>query len=305
MFKILVIDDEVFLREMLRDIFTHAGYEVIVAQNGNEGLDKIHSEKPDLVLLDCQMPVMDGYEVLTQLKKEPRYQTLPVIMLTAMASEQDEIKGLNLGLDDYITKPFKTPILVARVKTILERKKASAQSNPLTSLAGNIAIQDEVESRIKAKKSFALLYIDISNFKSFNDRYGFDRGDDVIKYTAGCLLSVMKTNGDDFIGHVGGDDFVFITTTERAVTVAEEFISRFDEGIKNYYDDTDRNNGYIMSIDRNYNKQQFPIMSVSVAIISTQIANIVHYGDIARRAAELKKVAKQNKGSSYVFEKRR
>jgi len=305
MFKILVIDDETFLREMLKDIFTHAGYEVITAKNSNEGLDKIHSENPDLVLLDCSMPVMDGYEVLTELKKEPRFQNLPVIMLTAMASEQDEIKGLNLGLDDYITKPFKTPILIARVKTILERKKASAQSNPLTSLAGNLAIQDEVTARLEAKKKFALLYVDISNFKSYNDRYGFGKGDDVIKYTAGCLISVMKAGSEDFVGHIGGDDFIFLTAPERAVTVAEEFISKFDGGIKNYYEDEDRRNGYIMSIDRNYNKQQFPIMSVSVAIISTEVANITHYGDIARRAAELKKLAKQNRGSSYVFEKRR
>jgi diguanylate cyclase (GGDEF)-like protein len=305
MFKILVIDDEVFLREMISDIFSHAGYNVITAQNGNEGLDKIYSEMPDLVLLDCAMPVMDGYEVLAKIKKEPRFQNLPVIMLTANATENDEIKGLSLGLDDYITKPFKTPILVARVKTILERKKMSADSNPLTSLSGNIAIEKEVTCRIAEKKQFALLYIDISNFKSFNDRYGFQRGDDVIKYTAGCLVSVMKASGEDFVGHIGGDDFVFITTTSRAVTVAEEFISRFDAGIKNFYDETDRKNGYIMSIDRNYNKQQFPIMSVSVAIISSDIANLSHYGDIARRAAELKKVAKKNAGSSYVFEKRR
>ena len=307
MAKILIIDDEPFLREMLNDILSLAGYDVIKSVNGREGLEKIFSEKPDIVLLDCSMPEMDGYEVLTQLRKEPKFMNLPVIMLTAMSGESEEIKGFSLGLDDYITKPFKSAVLLARVRTILERKKLSVDANPLTSLAGNAAIKAEAEKRLQLGKQFALLYVDISNFKSYNDKYGFQRGDDVIKFTADCLLSAVKTDCDeeDFVGHIGGDDFVMITSHKKAETFAQRFINKFDAGICNFYDETDKRNGYISSIDRQYNKKNFPIMTVSVAIISTEVSSLTHFADISKRAAELKSVAKRNEKSSYVFERRK
>ncbi|MCL1971561.1 MAG: response regulator [Endomicrobia bacterium] len=307
MAKILIVDDEPFLREMLSDILSLAGYEVIKAVNGKDGLEKIFSQKPDIVLLDCSMPEMDGYEVLTHLRKEPKFMNLPVIMLTAMSSESEEIKGFSLGLDDYITKPFKSAVLLARVRTILERKKLSVDANPLTSLAGSAAIKSEAEKRLQLGKHFALLYVDISNFKSFNDKYGFQRGDDVIKYTADCILSAIKSdcNEDDFVGHIGGDDFVMITSPKKAEELAQKFIDKFDADIYNFYDETDRRNGYIMSIDRQYNKKSFPIMTVSVAIISTEVSSLSHFADISKRAAELKSVAKRNEKSSYVFERRK
>jgi diguanylate cyclase (GGDEF)-like protein len=307
MAKILIIDDEPFLREMLNDILSLAGYEVVKASNGREGLHKILSECPDIVLLDCSMPEMDGYEVLTHLRKEPKFKNLPVIMLTAMSGESEEIKGFSLGLDDYITKPFKSAVLLARIHTILERKKMSVDSNPLTSLAGNTAIKSEAEKRLQLGKQFAFLYIDISNFKSFNDKYGFQRGDDVIKYTADCLLSAVKSDfsEEDFVGHVGGDDFVIMTIPAKAETLAKKVIDKFDSGIKNFYDEIDKKNGYIISIDRQYNKKSFSIMTVSVAIISTDVSSLLHFSDISKRAAELKSLAKRNEKSSYVFERRK
>lgn len=307
MAKILIVDDEPFLREILSDILTLAGYEVVKACNGKEGLQKIFSEKPDIVLLDCSMPEMDGYEVLTQLRKDPKFMNLPIIMLTAISDESEEIKGFSLGVDDYITKPFKSSVLLARIRTILECKKLSVDANPLTSLAGNAAVKAEAEKRLQLGKKFVLLYIDISNFKSFNDKYGFQRGDDVIKYTADCLLSALKSdcNEEDFVGHMGGDDFVIITTPGKAEPLAVKFIELFDGGILNFYDEKDKQNGYIMSVDRQYNKKNFPIMTVSVAIISAEISNLTHFADIVKRAAELKSVAKRSKKSSYVFERRK
>ncbi len=307
MAKILVVDDEPFLREMLKDILNIEGYQVISAADGKEGLDKIFSEKPDIVLLDCSMPEMDGYEVLERLRKDPQYINLPVIMLTAMSGEKEEIKGFSLGLDDYITKPFKAAVLLARIRTILERKKLSMDTNPLTGLAGNNAIKHEAEKRISLGEKFALLYIDISNFKSFNDKYGFERGDEVIKFTAECITSVVKEEQgkDDFIGHIGGDDFVIITSPDKSEMLAQKFIIKFDEGVVNFYDDEDKKNGYIMSVDRQFHENKFAFMTVSVAMISTEISNLTHFADISKRSAELKSVAKRNEKSSFVIERRK
>jgi len=120
--KILVVDDEPSLREMLDDILTMEGFKVIKAKDGQEGLEKIYSESPDLVILDCSMPVLDGYEVLERMRKDPVLYSKPVIMLTVLSGEFDEIKGLELGADDYITKPFKPAQLIARINSVLERK---------------------------------------------------------------------------------------------------------------------------------------------------------------------------------------
>lgn len=122
MTKILVIDDEPSLRDMLDDILTMDGFDVVTAINGEDGLRKIYDESPDLILLDCSMPVLDGYEVLERMRKDPVLFSKPVIMLTVLSGEYDEIKGLELGADDYITKPFRSAQLIARINSVLERK---------------------------------------------------------------------------------------------------------------------------------------------------------------------------------------
>ncbi len=306
-FTILVIDDELLLREMLRDIFTIAGYNVITAENGKEGLEKIEQCLPDFVILDGSMPVMDGFETLEQIRKNPKFINLPVMMFTALSGESEQIKGLSLGADDYITKPFKTPILLTKVKNILDRKKKSMDVNPLTSLPGNLSIQENVEKRIANKTHFSLLYADLNNFKSFNDKYGFYTGDNVIKFTAELLQNTVRKYGmlSDFVGHIGGDDFVIITESGNSITLAENIIKEFDKGITRFYSKEDVKNGFIVSTDRNDNIQKFPIMTISIAIIATNVAHLTHFAEISKRASDLKKLAKKNNKSSYVFERRK
>jgi diguanylate cyclase (GGDEF)-like protein len=152
-----------------------------------------------------------------------------------------------------------------------------------------------------------MIYLDISNFKSFNDRYGFQRGDEIIKNTADVMIRASREKGErgDFIGHIGGDDFIMITSPERSTAVCEEVIKRFDESIPGFYDPEDRHRGYIVSVDRNNNLQKFPYMTVSLAVISTTITKVVHYGQLSKIAAELKKVAKRSPHSTFVVEKRK
>ncbi len=305
--KILVIDDEMMLREMLKDIFSIAGYDVVTAENGKEGLQKIEEEMPDFVILDGSMPVMDGFETLKEIRKNPRFVNLPVVMFTALSGEAEQIKGLNLGADDYITKPFKTSVLLSKVKNILDRKKQSMDVNPLTGLPGNLTIQNTVERHIANRNSFSLLYIDLANFKSFNDKYGFYRGDEVIKFTASLLTNITKECGSvtDFVGHVGGDDFVIISSIDNSIKIAENIIERFDNGIKSFYDKKDLQQGFIVTTDRQDKVTKIPVMTVSVSIIDTNIACLSHYAEISKRAAELKKEVKKRKKSAYMFERRK
>lgn len=304
--KILVVEDEYILRELLQDVLEQAGFNVVVACDGEEGLKKIYSESPDLILLDCQMPKMDGYEVLQNLRKDPMMINKPVIMLTVKSSENDQLKGISLGVDDYMTKPFNHQILIAKVKTILERKELSISTNPLTQLPGNIAIQREISRSIESNIPFVFLYLDLANFKSYNDYYGFSKGDEVIKHLANILVSSVKLYGagGGFVGHVGGDDFIVIAMEETYKKIADEIIKNFDSTIKNFYKDDDIKRGYIVGKDRMGNIQNFPIMTVSIACISTYRRKIKHYGQISQIASELKKYAKQFNKSIMVEDRR-
>ncbi|MCB4792318.1 MAG: response regulator [Elusimicrobia bacterium] len=305
--KILVIDDEPNLREMLSDILSNEGFTVVTASNGEEGLKKIYEESPDLIVLDCAMPILDGYELLERMRTDPMLLNKPVVMLTVQNNEHDEIRGLRLGVDDYITKPFKPSLLVARINSVLERKMQSISANPLSFLPGNAAIKAEAEKRIVNSIPFAMIYLDIANFKSFNDRYGFQRGDEIIKNTASILIRSVQTYGQkgDFIGHIGGDDFIIISTPSNFIGIAEEIIRLFDESIPKFYDKEDRERGYIVSKDRSGNTKNFPFMTIQLAIISNEQTRIAHYGELSEIASELKKIAKQSERSTYVLDRRK
>lgn len=305
--KILVVDDSDSFQETMRSLLSMANFDVITASDGKEGFEKISKDSPDLVILDCNMPEMDGYQVVKAMRADPLLANKPVIMLTGRDTEYDEILGLSLGIDDYIIKPFNPSLLVARVNSALQRKIQSIGANPLTYLSGNTVIKAEAEKRIEEKRAFSMIYIDLSNFKSFNDKYGFEKGDEVLRHTANIIIRAVREFGEkgDFLGHIGGDDFIVLTGAEIYPKIAEKIIEEFDSTIGTYYDRQDAAKGYIESVDRNNRPQKFPIMTISIAIISTSYTKITHYGKLSQIAAELKKVAKKFNNSSYVVDRRK
>jgi len=305
--KILVVDDDPDTLELIKIGLEFRNYEVITGVNGEEALEKISSENPDLVVLDVMMPKIDGLEVCRRAKANFFTSQIPIILLTARGQVEDKVQGLSLGADDYVSKPFDMRELAARVEMILRRTKLSLEASPLTGLPGNIAIQREIENRIKDKKIFAVCYMDLDNFKAYNDRYGHSAGDKVIKATAEIIAHVIKEigNPDDFVGHIGGDDFICITTPDKSEKICQEIIERFDNEIPNHYRPRDRKKGYIQSFDRRGNLQKFPLMSISIAIVTNEQRKIEHHGKIAQIAAELKKYAKTFEGSVYVKDRRR
>lgn len=304
--KILVIEDEEILQEMVKDFLSISGFDVCVASDGEEGLRLIYEELPDLVLLDCQMPKMDGYEVLSRIRKDPLLVNLPVIMLTVKSSESDQLKGIQLGADDYIIKPYNRNVLVAKIRTLLERKELSLSTNPLTQLPGSFYIQKEVQHRIQNNKPFVIFYLDLDNFKSFNDYYGFHKGDEVIKFVANILVNVVKqyVPQEGIVGHIGGDDFVVVLPVENYKTVAEKIIEIFDRDIKKFYSEEDLRRGYIETENRQGQLQKFPIMTISIVGINSVRTKITHYAQISQICAELKKYAKQFNKSIFVEERR-
>lgn len=305
--KILIIEDTEFMKKLISDVLKEAGYEVVTASSGDEGLQKVREEKPDLVLLDVVMPGMDGFEVCRILREDESNNLMPIIMLTAQENEDHKLEGLELGADDYIIKPFNSRELVSRVRNTLKRIDRNRLANPLTGLRGNIEIQVEINQRIAKKEVFAVIYGDLDNFKSYNDVYGFASGDRAIKLTADVLIDATNTFGNsrDFIGHIGGDDFVIITTPDKVDAICENIIKTFDIKIKELYCKEDVDRGYIVTSNRQGQIMKFPLVSISLSVVTNEERELISHVQIAEIAAELKKKAKAMQGSVYVKDRRR
>jgi len=305
--RILVVDDDPNIRELIVETLDDGKYETIEARDGNEALEICANEKPDIIVLDVMMPDIDGLEVCLRLRNEALTCHIPIILLTAKGMLEDKIRGMQTGADDYLTKPFDPLELEARIEMHLRRSLRDGEASPLTGLPGNRAIEEAIESRIASGRRFAVCYIDLDDFKAYNDRYGFLAGSEVIKLTTKAILESLDKYGDrnDFAGHIGGDDFIVVTDMDRAPIICGEVIRLFDERIPAHYEPDDRDRGSIISTDRQGNVSEFPIMTISIAVVHNTYRKLEHPGKVAQIAAELKKYAKDMEGSNLVFDRRR
>ncbi len=305
--KILVIDDDPNVGLLISAVLKKYNYSVTTLYHGEEARSYLRDHKPDLILLDLRMPGMDGYALCRRIREAPETRDIPIIILSGVSEVDARVNTIELGADDFITKPFDVRELRARVNRILKRKSADTALNPLTKLPGSPAIEEEVLRRIAEEKPFAFCYVDADNFKAYNDVYGYARGDEVIKRIAQLLLEKARALGgpDYFVGHVGGDDFVYLSSPESAEPTAKAITEEFDRIIPGYYNEQDRGRGYITTMDRKNQTRDFPIMSLTVAIVAPRTQR--HYAKIVESAAELKRYAKDlgdRRGSIYVKDRR-
>jgi diguanylate cyclase (GGDEF)-like protein len=306
MTRILIADDEPAVRQLLELVLSGQGYDVSMATNGAQLVRMAQERVPDLVLVDLMMPQIDGYEAIRQLRNDTRTAHLPMLILTAKSTLEDVVIGFETGADDYITKPFNIPELLARIKSHLRRANQQPVRNPLTGLAGNILLTEELRYRLTLPEQFAYLYVDLDNFKAFNDTYGPARGDRVIKLVAEVLTEAVAEHdaGDDFIGHFGGDDFAVITTPDEIDALCQQIITIFDDRVRLLYDSEDRERGYLHGSDRQGVPRRFPIISLSIGVATNRHRTFADHEELSRIAAEMKQFAKQDPGSSYAVDVR-
>lgn len=304
--KILIADDDPDIRDILKLTLSEENYEVIETENGEEALKAIHTKSPNLVLLDYRMPIMNGREVCMMVKQDILLQHLPVIMVTGSGDVDDKVGGIDAGADDYIVKPFEPKELLARIRMIIRRSERDLEANPLTRLPGNVSILNELSKRLEKKTLFTVCYLDLNKFKTYNDTYGFEHGDEVIKETARILIRTKQEIGDslDFIGHIGGDDFVYVTTPQKTDEICKKIIDDFDKKVPFFYNETDRNNGYIFARDRQGIEQKIPLLSIAIGVVSNETRNIEHVAQVGEIGAELKTLAKKIEKGNYVKDHR-
>jgi diguanylate cyclase (GGDEF)-like protein len=305
--KVLVVEDETYLRDVLRIQLEADGFQVVQARDGREALEVALQTLPDLVLLDVMLPHMDGYEVCRRLRGTFATHHIPIIFLTAKAEIEGRIQGLEGGANDYVSKPWERRELLLRVRNALDWSRQQRAASPLTGLPGNVSINQELARRVGLDKPFAMLQIDIDYFKAFNDYYGYARGDQAIQTLARILVESSHRFGGsaNFIGHIGGDDFVVLTTPDVAEAFGEAIIAEFVEMVKALYDDDDRERGYVEVRNRRHQLERFPLMSVTIAMVSTDRHAVSHLAQLIDIAQELKAHGKGIPGSVLVGERRR
>ena len=305
--KILIADDDPDIRDILKITLSEENYEVIEAKDGEEALKLIFSKGPDLALLDYKMPKIDGREVCRQIKKDLLLRHLPIIMVTGKGEISDKVDGIDAGADDYVVKPFEPKELLARIRMVLRRSEMDLEANPLTRLPGNVSIIKELSRRLESKSLFSVCYVDLDKFKAFNDTYGFEHGDDIIRETARILIRSVSAHGntDDFIGHVGGDDFVIVTSPKNVDVLCQQIINDFEKTVPSFYSEVDKKRGFIIAKDRKGKEQEFPLVSISIGIVSNESRKIEHVGQIGEIGAEVKSLAKQLERSNYVKDQRK
>jgi PleD family two-component response regulator len=303
---VLVVDDDPDIARFIEMNLSFEGFEVEIAHDGHDAHDRIRSRRPDLVLLDVMMPRVDGVELCRRLRADPLTAGLPVIMLTAKGLSSDKVVGLTAGADDYIVKPFDTLELVARVRSTLRRNREVRGMSPLTGLPGNARILSAIAQRVTGEGEFAVCYVDVDNFKSVNDAYGFVRGDEMITVMAEALDTACAEAGDPtpFLGHVGGDDFVVICAPEQAGPLAARAVDLFGPRARALYDPADAERGYLELVNRQGVLQRFDLVTVSVGVASSTQRTFTDPREVVAVATEMKQVAKAETGSAVAVDRR-
>ena len=245
--RILVVEDDLDISQMLRLYFDSQGYEVLAVMRGSEALDVCRKKQPNVVVLDIMLPDMDGYDVCRELRGNLRTSHIPIIFLTQKDERSDKIAGLELGADDYITKPFDIEELKLRIQGAMRRAEATSLTDPTTALPSAKLIEEQLKILI-SRDEWAMLYIVINHIDAFTETQDIVARDDFLRYVAINLNETVEAHGtpNDFIGHTSGNDFMIVTVPAAVDTIKNEFSHRFDQGVLTFYDFKTRERGYMV-----------------------------------------------------------
>ena len=285
--RILVVEDDFDISNMLRIYFSGQGYDVQVAPRGGDALLLTRKQLPQLIVLDIMLPDIDGYAVCRELRQTTRTSHIPIIFLTQKDERSDKITGLELGADDYITKPFDIEELKLRVKNAIDRVDREKSMDPRSNLPSSKLIEDQLRDLMRRKETWTYLDLKISQFEPFQELYGFVASTEALRFTALLIGEVVDELGtpDDFIGHAGNDNFVVITFSPKAQVLQDRLVSRFNDEVKQHYSFIDRERAHIVL----ENGETRPLMTISAGAVSNATQNFADIREITELAAEARR----------------
>ena len=307
--EIVIIDDTGDVYELASSIFKREKeeYEFKRSSSSKEDINMALAEIPSLIIVNDDGLKTDALKVCEYIRKDSENSITPMIVTGTNKDVDYRVEFLKRIVEYYIPKPLTKIYFYYTIKNLSRLIEANRCISNLTGLPGNTQIEIELKKRVSGKKLFAVLYADLDNFKAYNDKYGFMNGDEVIKFTANCMREAIQTNGGkkDFLGHIGGDDFVAIVDFENARKIGKDIIKRFDKGIIDYYSDDDVEKGYVKILNRRGKLEKYPLMTVTVAMISNKYRKYATVLELGEDGANVKKKAKAINGSTFLENRRR
>lgn len=295
MFSILVVESEGIITDSIKSHLANEMCQAVTVLNDEDAVQFALREMPSIIILDVMRSVFDVYQVIQQLRDHPKCMHIPIILLSPHNSVVDKVRAYELGVDSYIAKPFSIDELLVHVRCHLRRIQQMTLS-PLTQLPGGLQLERAIHYKLRGSDPWSVLYLDLDNFKAFNDAYGFLAGNDMILLVGHICQRIVCVygNADDFVGHVGGDDFVIVTTPEREKALCRHILARYKEESVALYRQEDLERGAIRGVDRKGHPFEFPLVSLSIGVVSDRFHGIHTLDDIGILTAEAKRRAKQS-----------
>jgi len=279
--------------------------ELVVADSA-EAVDALLNRTfPACVVLDAESESEPVLELCRTLKADSFMAIVPVVILTPADDPELAATGLAVGADDVVARSVTDEEKTLRLELVMHRAERDVAVHPTTRLPGTVQIERDIGRRLAAGRDFAVCYADLDSFKEFNDRYGYNHGDFVIKLLSKILRDLVRGIAEGgFVGHIGGDDFIFNLWIEDLEAVCDEVIFLFDELAPYQYSEEDRRAGYFLGKDRRGSIHRVPLMTLSIGVVTSQGREFTHTGQVSELAAEMKSYAKTLPGSGYVVDRR-
>ena len=304
--EIYLIDEENELKSKLIDLFKkEKEYKFKKAKEAE--IESVLKNIPALIIINEDGIKEDIIELCNKIRKNEDNSITPIIVISSVKEKEHRIQVLKACVEHYIKAPIDEQYLYYTVKNVIRLLDTNRRVSPLTGLPGNVQIQTEIKKRLLNNDQFSILYVDLDNFKAYNDIYGFLQGDEIIKFTARTILKHVHNNNeeDNFVGHIGGDDFIAIVEINDYEKICQNIIAEFDIKVQDYFSCEDKKRGYLEVANRKNIMEQFPLTSISIGVVvvdKKRFNNILEIGEVG---AQVKHIAKTIMGSSYVIDRRK
>lgn len=304
--EIYIIDDDESSILVFRELFKNdSEYKFISVKS--EQIDIALKNIPSIIIVNEDAIEVDVIDLCKKIRKDEDNSITPIIVVSSKSDKEHRIKILKESVEYYIKKPVNAQYLYFTIKNLSRLLTINRRISPLTGLPGNVQIHAELKKRISNKEEFSVLYLDLDNFKAYNDVYGFLKGDEIIKFTADTIVRCIHSyiSEGSFVGHIGGDDFVAIISTLYCEEVCQNIIANFDAEVTKFFTEQDSENGYIEVANRKGVIEQFPLTSISIGVVEADKDRFTNMLEIGEVGAQVKHMAKSIIGSSYAIDRRK
>ena len=303
--EIYIIDDDESSIPIFKELFKEEKEFKFIGVK-TEQIDVALKNIPFLIIINEDSIDRDVVTLVNKIRTDEDNKITPLIVVSSNTDRTPRLNVLKESVEYYIKKPVDTDYLYYTVKNLNRLLNINRRISALTGLPGNVQIHAELKKRLAKKEEFSVLYLDLDNFKAYNDVYGFLKGDEIIEFTAQTILKCTHRIFPDnsFIGHIGGDDFIAVIPSIDVDDICQEIIASFDKNVGKFFTEEDLEQGYIEVANRKGIIEQFPLTSISIGVVIAEkdrFSNILEIGEVG---AQVKHMAKSIVGSSYAIDRR-